>query len=62
MASDGDRYRWAQAHKMTRLGLVVKDGDGNLRPTAAMDEMDPGPITPDAVDLDAAAEHFRLRG
>ena len=50
-AVDAHKYRLAQARKMIRLGLITRDGDGRLVPTAGMAEMDQ-PIVPDALDYE----------
>jgi len=52
IARDSQTYRLAQAHKMIRLGLTERNADGDIVPTAALDEMD-SPIEPDDVDFEA---------
>lgn len=52
-SDDAELYRLAQANKMMRLGLVTVTETGEIVPTAAMEEMDDGPITPDAIDFEA---------
>lgn len=62
ITTDAEKYWFAQANKMIRLGLVERDEQtGEIHPTAAMADMDAGPITPDQIDIDEVERTTRWR-